>query len=53
MNLADGKLLEIHDFTGEGFQPLVNFGSWRVVVLNYMEDLHPAKIDTLERPGNG
>lgn len=43
------KLLEIRDYTGEGFQPLVYFGTWRVAVLNYLEDLHPAKIDTLER----
>jgi len=42
-------MLEIHEYTGEGFQPLVYFGSWRVAVLNYIEELHPAKIDTLER----
>ena len=42
-------MLEIHDYTGEGFRPLVYFGSWRVAVLNYIEELHPAKIDMLER----
>ncbi|MBE3118179.1 MAG: hypothetical protein IMZ50_05410 [Candidatus Atribacteria bacterium] len=49
MNFLDEKLLEIRDYSGEGFQPLVYFGTWRVAVLNYIEDLHPAKIDTLER----
>jgi ureidoglycolate hydrolase len=43
------ELLEIREYTGEGFQPLVYFGTWRVAVLNYIEDLHPAKIDSLER----
>jgi ureidoglycolate hydrolase len=52
MNSLNKKMLEIHEYTGEGFQPLVYFGSWRVAVLNYIEELHPAKIDTLERhPG--
>ncbi len=49
MNPLNKKMLEIHEYTGEGFQPLVYFGSWRVAVLNYIEELHPAKIDTLER----
>lgn len=49
MTFMGEELLEIREYTGEGFQPLVYFGTWRVAVLNYIEDLHPAKIDTLER----
>jgi ureidoglycolate hydrolase len=49
MSCMNNKLLDICEFTGEGFQPLVYFGTWRVAVLNYIEDLHPAKIDKLER----
>lgn len=49
MNYTDEKLLEIRGFTGEGFQPLVCFGTWRVAMLNYQEDLNPAKVDKLER----
>ena len=45
----NNKLLDICEFTGKGFQPLVYFGTWRVAVLNYIDELHPAKIDKLER----
>ena len=43
------ELLEIREYSGEGFQPLVYFGTWWVAVLNFIEALHLAKIDTLER----
>jgi ureidoglycolate hydrolase len=49
MTFMGEELLEIREYTGEGFKPLISFGTWRVAVLNFIEDLHPMKIDTLER----
>jgi ureidoglycolate hydrolase len=43
------SLLEIRQFTGEGYQPVIDFGSWRVAILNYLDEIHPEKIDFVER----
>ncbi len=43
------NLLQIRDFQGEGFQPLVTSASWQVGMLRYMDSIHPARIDNLER----
>jgi len=45
----DENLLQIRDFQGEGFQPLVTSTAWRVAMLRYMDRIHPARIDNLER----
>ncbi len=45
----DDKLLEIRKYTDPGYQPVVDFGQWRVAILNYLEEIHPARIDTMER----
>lgn len=42
------NFISISDFTGEGYQPLVDFESWRVAVLRYIEELQPEKIDNVE-----
>jgi ureidoglycolate hydrolase len=47
--MIDEKLLEVRSYMGEGFQPLVYFNSWRVAVLNYLDDIHPTKIEMMER----
>ncbi len=41
-------LLGISHFTGEGYQPLVDYESWRVAVLRYIDELQPEKIDLVE-----
>jgi len=41
--------LEVNAYYGEGYQPLVSSGSWRVAVLNYLDELQPDNIKTLER----
>jgi ureidoglycolate hydrolase len=43
------NILEILDFVGEGYKPLVDFGEWRVAFLRYIDDLHPAQIKEMER----
>jgi ureidoglycolate hydrolase len=43
------NILEILDFVGEGYKPLVDFGEWRVAFLRYIDELHPAQILEMER----
>ena len=44
------KLVEIKSYSGEGYQSLVYFESWRVAILNDCPSLYrPGTIKTLER----
>jgi hypothetical protein len=45
----DEKYLEIRAFSGPGYQPVIDFGAWRVAILNYLDEIHPAKIESMER----
>jgi hypothetical protein len=45
----DESLLEIRDYDGAGFKPLVFFGNWRVAMLRYMDELQADRIDSMER----
>jgi ureidoglycolate hydrolase len=45
----DAGLLEIRVHEGEGFKPLVSFGSWRVAILRFLDELEPERIDSMER----
>ncbi|MGA7605462.1 MAG: hypothetical protein WCA79_06005 [Anaerolineales bacterium] len=45
----DKSLLEIRDYDGVGFKPLIFFGSWRVAILRYLDNLQPDRIDSMER----
>jgi len=45
----DTSVLEIHDYHGEGYQPLVDYGDWRVAMLRFLEKLQPEQIDSMER----
>ena len=45
----DESLLEIRDYQGEGYKPLVDYGEWRVAILRYLDSLHPERIDSMER----
>lgn len=45
----DAKLLEICEFTGIGYKPLIDFGTWRVAILNYIDELIPGEIARVER----
>jgi len=41
--------LKILEFNGEGYKPLVDFGSWRVAFLRFIDELLPENIQRLER----
>jgi hypothetical protein len=45
----DESLLEIRDYQGAGYQPLVDFGEWRVAILRFLDHLQPDRIDAMER----
>jgi calcineurin-like phosphoesterase family protein len=45
----DETWLEIRDYSGEGYQPLIDFGEWRVAFLRYLDDIQPDLIDSMER----
>ena len=45
----DDSLLEIQDYDGAGFKPLIFFGGWRVAILRYLDDLQPDRIASMER----
>lgn len=43
------KLLEIKDYTEEGYKPVVDYGEWRVAILNFLEELLPENIDFMSK----
>jgi ureidoglycolate hydrolase len=47
--MMDEKYLEIGEYTGEGYKPVVDYEAWRVAILNYLEDDHPEKLERVER----
>jgi mannose-6-phosphate isomerase-like protein (cupin superfamily) len=48
-SLLDNRLQEIANFRGEGYQPLISFGEWRVAALRYLEKLEPDQLIEMER----
>jgi hypothetical protein len=45
----DTHLIDIQKYDGEGYKSLVSYGTWRVAVLKYLDELQPDKIKTMER----
>jgi len=45
----DEQILEIRDFKGEGYQPLVDYGTWRVAILRFLDELEPERLNSMER----
>jgi ureidoglycolate hydrolase len=45
----DESLLDIKEFEGAGYLPLVDFGTWRVAYLRYIDELIPHNIKRVER----
>ena len=43
------RLLEIGEFTDPGYKPVIDFGEWRVAILNYLDEIHPERIESMER----
>ncbi len=49
METPPSSLLEIHAYDGPGYLPQVDFGAWRVALMNYTPDLVPEKIVCVQR----
>jgi ureidoglycolate hydrolase len=45
----DKNLLEIREFLDPGYRPVIDFGEWRVAILNYLDEIHPEQIEKMER----
>ena len=43
------SLLEIRDYDGDGYRPLVDYGAWRVALLRFADDMLPRNIVHLQR----
>ena len=42
-------LLEIRQYVGEGYRPLIDFGAWRVAILHYIDELLPECLTHMQR----
>ena len=42
-------LLDIRTHTDSGFRPLVDYGAWRVAILNFNDDLRPENLTAMQR----
>jgi hypothetical protein len=45
----DEALLEVREYTGEGYLPLIDYGAWRVAILRFIDELLPERIDAMQR----
>lgn len=45
----DREILEVIEYTGEGYKPLIDCNGWRVAYLRYLDELYPTRIEKLER----
>lgn len=45
----DPSLLEIHIHDAAAYRPLVDYGAWRVAVLNFCDELLPQNLDRVQR----
>lgn len=41
--------IEISEYTEEGYKPLVDYKTWRVAVLNYIDELLPEQIKSMQK----
>ena len=46
---VDQQLLEIKHYYGEGYRPLIDFGSWRVAILHWEKSMEPENVKRMER----
>lgn len=48
MAISD-MLLEVLDYDGDGYQPIIDYGAWRVAMLRYHPELEPTAITAMQR----
>lgn len=47
--LPSENLLQILEFTDIGYRPMIDYGAWRVAILNYIDELLPDRLATMQR----
>ncbi|KHT65607.1 WxcM-like protein [Photobacterium gaetbulicola] len=45
---ANKPLLEVSEYNAEGYSPMIDYQSWRVAMLNYIDELETDKIDNFQ-----
>lgn len=45
----DEKYLQIREYTGPGYAPVVDFGAWRVATLRFIDEMLPDNMEKAER----
>jgi hypothetical protein len=43
------SLLDVQEYAGSGYKPLIDYGAWRVAVLRWAEEMLPARIEAMQR----
>jgi hypothetical protein len=43
------KLIEVREWTGEGYKPIVDYGAWRVAVLNWSSKEETQNIRSMQK----
>ena len=43
------NLLEVRQYDGDGYRPIIDYGAWRVAILRYHTELEPDAISTMQR----
>lgn len=45
----DARYIEVTEYTGEGYRSLVEYGDWRVAVLNYIDELKVENLGSMQK----
>jgi hypothetical protein len=45
----DESLLQVVEYGGEGYLPLIDYADWRVAILRYIDELEPQNITSMQR----
>lgn len=45
----DESVLEIREYTGTGYKPLIDYADWRVAILNFLNEVSPELNKRMER----
>ena len=45
----DERLVEIRAYDGAGYQPLIDYGAWRVAILRWEQSMLPERMEIMER----
>jgi hypothetical protein len=49
MDTISESLIEIHEHNAPDYMPLIDYGAWRVALMNYTADLTPDKISQMQK----